>query len=232
MNNWLGNPDRGSAWTVSVGKRSRRMTIGSSQTTSAPEVTWLSGIIRPATGLQICKLLIAADVVALGQRRAGDDRQQPRLLREDARAAHARLAVEADDAPFKAGFQCLGHFDARDAVAAGLQLEQVGANHLLALAPVAADAHRAAVVFEDSHRLVGELRAAVAGSGPRNRAWMRPPCARAQEKLLGDGVGVGVLLVQMLLDRRRSTRRSSASHRHRPGTARRPGSPVPASRRA
>ena len=50
-------PVRGSAWTVRVGKRLRRMMIGSSHTTSAPEVTCLMGIIRPATGLQICRLL-------------------------------------------------------------------------------------------------------------------------------------------------------------------------------
>ena len=59
LNSWLGKPDRGSAWTVSVGKRSRRITTGSSHSTSAPDTTWLSGIIRPATGLQICMLLIA-----------------------------------------------------------------------------------------------------------------------------------------------------------------------------
>ena len=155
---------------MSVGKRSRRITTGSSQTTSAPEVTWLSGIIRPATGLQICRLLIVLHVVALGQRRAGDDRQQPRLLGIDAGAGAARLAVEADDAAFEAAFQGLGHLDARDAVAAGLEFEQVGTNHFLALAPIAAHAHGPAVVFENLHRLIGEFAQVRPDRGRWNRA--------------------------------------------------------------
>ena len=87
-----------------VGKRLRRITTGSSQSTSAPETTWLKGIIRPATGLQICMLWIAPTSLRSASGRTGDDRQQPCLLREDSRARAARLAVEADHASFKAGF--------------------------------------------------------------------------------------------------------------------------------
>ena len=140
LNSWLGRPVRGSAWTVSVGKRSRRMTTGSSQTTSVPEVTWLSGIIRPATGLQICRLLImptSSRSASGGRATIGSSRVSCGNM---PRAGAARLAVETDDAAFEAGLQRLRHFDARDAVAAGLQLEQVGPDHLLALAPIAADA--------------------------------------------------------------------------------------------
>ena len=40
---------------------------------------------------------------------------------------------------------------------AGLELEQVGADRLHPLAPVAAHAHRLAVVLEDFHRLIAEF---------------------------------------------------------------------------
>ena len=165
-----------------------------------------------------------ADVFALGQRRTGDDRQQPRLLREDAGAGAARLAVEADHASFEAGLQRLGHLDARDAVAPGLEFEQVGADHLHPLAPVAADAHRAAIVLENVHRLIAELAQfrRIGAAEPRLDA---PAVARAQEELLGDGVGVRVLLVQMFLNVGNQPVDLSRSHRHRRGTARRPGSP-------
>ena len=44
-----------------------------------------------------------AGVLALGARRAGNDWEQPRLLRIDAGAAATRLAKETDDAAFEAG---------------------------------------------------------------------------------------------------------------------------------
>jgi hypothetical protein len=157
------------------------------------------GIIRPATGLQICKLLITETSLALGQGRAGDDRQQPRLLRIDSRAGAARLAVEADHAPFKAALQSLSHLRARDAVAACLELEQVGADDFFTLTPVAAHEHRPAVVYENALRLVGEC-AQLCGIGASKPRLNAPARARAQEKLFGDGVGVRVLLVQMSLD--------------------------------
>ncbi len=140
-----------------------------------------------------------ADVVALGQGRTSDDRQQPRLLRVDSRAGAARLAVEADHASFKAAFQGLGHLDARDAVAACLEFEQVGADDLFRLAPVAAHGHSPAIVFEDFLRPIGEL-AQFRGIGTSEPRLDAPALARAQEELLRNGVGVRVLLVQIPLD--------------------------------
>ena len=145
--------------------------------------------------------MIDADVFALGERRAGDDRQQARFLRIDSAAAAARLAEEADDAAFEAGCEGGGHIDALDAVAAGLQLEQVGANHLLALAPVAADRERAAIIFEDRLGLVGE-RAEDGRIGTAEAGLDAAAGAGAEEEFFGDRVGVGILLVEMLLDRR------------------------------
>ncbi len=113
--------------------------------------------------------------------------------------ALSRLAVEADHASFKAAFQGLGHLNARDAVAACLEFEQVGADDLFTLAPVAAHAHSPAVVFENSLRLVGEF-AQFRGIGASEPRLDAPALAWAQQKLLGDGVGVRVLLVQMSLD--------------------------------
>jgi hypothetical protein len=107
----------------------------------------LKGIIRPATGLQICKLWIALTSLRSskgGRATIGSSRVSCGKVPVP---APARLAVEADHPSFEAGFQSAGHLDALDAVAACLEFEQVGADDLNALAPVAAYAHRSAVVF-------------------------------------------------------------------------------------
>src|SRR5262249_50988653 len=114
------------------------------------------------------------NVVALGLGRAGDDGQQPRLLREGARAGAARLAVEADHAALKARFQGSGNLDARDAVAARLELGSVGAAGLDALAPVVAHAHRPAIFLEHFPGAVAQL-AQLRGVGAAEARLDAPP---------------------------------------------------------
>ena len=89
------------------------------------------------------------DVVALGQGRTNNDRQQPRLLRKNSRAGAAWLSVESDRAAFKAALQGLGHFDAGNAVAACLEFEQIGADDHFLLSPIVAYADRAAIIFKN-----------------------------------------------------------------------------------
>src|SRR5215510_181906 len=139
------------------------------------------------------------DVLALAQGWAGDDRQEPRLLRIDSRAGAAWLTVEADHASFKATFQGLGHLNARDAIAACLEIEQVGADDFRTLAPVAAHERRPTIVLENLLHLVGEF-AQFLGIGTLEPHLNATARTRAQEEFLRKGVGVWVLLVQMSLD--------------------------------
>ena len=97
------------------------------------------------------------DVVALGERRTNDDRQQPRFLGVNTGARAARLAIEADDTSFKAALQSLRHLDAGNAVAASLEFQHVGTNYFDALAPVVAHADRPAIVFQNFNRLIAKL---------------------------------------------------------------------------
>ncbi len=82
------------------------------------------------------------NVVALGERRTNDDRQQPRFLGINTGAGAARLAVEADDASFKAALQSLRHLHSGNAVTACLEFQYIGTNCLDPLAPVVAHADR------------------------------------------------------------------------------------------
>src|SRR5262245_11842061 len=138
-------------------------------------------------------------VVALGQGRTSDDRQQPGLLREDSHAGGGWLAVEADHAPFKTAFQGPGHLDARDAGSAGLEFEQVGADDLDPLTPIAAHALCPAVLLEHFPCLVAQF-VQFRRIGTAEARLDPPALPRAKEELLGDGVGVGVLPVQVFLN--------------------------------
>ena len=155
--------------------------------------------MRAATGLQICKLLNTETSSRSPRGGRATIGRKPRLLRIDACADAARLAVEADHTSFKATFQGLGHLNARDAIAACLEFEQVGADDFRTLAPVAAHEHRPAVVLENALRLIGEY-AQFLGIGTLEPQLNASARARAQEELLSKGVGVRVLLVQMSLD--------------------------------
>ena len=156
-----------------------------------PDVTWLSGIMRPATGLQICRLLI----VSTSSRSASGGRATIGSRRVSCGKIPAPLPPgsrkKPTTRPSKPVSSACGDLDARDAVAAGLQLEQVGPNHLLALAPVVADADRAAVVFEDPSRAWSASVRSTAGSGPLKRAWMRPPAPGPSRNFLATELAFG-----------------------------------------
>src|SRR5262249_33094129 len=88
-----------------------------------------------------------SDVLALALRWTGNDGQEARFLSEDASRGVARLAVEADGAPLKAGLQGLCHLHACDAIASCLKFEHVRANYFHPLPPVSTHTYRPAVVF-------------------------------------------------------------------------------------
>src|SRR5262249_15684168 len=83
--------------------------------------------------------------------------------------------------------------------APGLKVEQVGANHFHRFAPVVAHAHGTSVVFKDCSRLMAQFTQ-LRGIRALEPYLDAPARIGAQEELLGDGVGIGVLLVQMFLD--------------------------------
>ena len=140
------------------------------------------------------------DIAALGEGRTGNDRQQPRFLRINARAAVSRLAIKANVPSVKSGLQRLGHFHPGDSVSQCGLLEQLGADHFFTLPPVLAHAHGAAIIPDDLDRLVGE-RAQTVRIGAAEPRLDAPALSRTQEKLLGNGVGVRVILVKILLNR-------------------------------
>src|SRR5262249_968371 len=69
-------------------------------------------------------------ILALLQRRTRDDRQQPRLLREETGACAARLTIKTRHATLQTAFDRLRNIDARDAIAGLLEVEYLGANDL------------------------------------------------------------------------------------------------------
>ncbi len=139
------------------------------------------------------------DTAPLALGRARDDRQQPRLLREDACRAAARLAKESDDATFEAGLQRLCYFDPGESVAARLDLAQVGLDHLFRLAPVVANPDCPAVRDDDPLRLIREL-AQDCGVWAAEARLDAASLAGPEEELLRYGVGIGIPGVEVVLD--------------------------------
>src|SRR5262249_39746508 len=140
-----------------------------------------------------------SDVLALAFRWTGNDRQEARFLREDARRGATRLAVEADGAPFKGGLQRLRHPHARDAFTSCLKFESVRANPLPPLPPVATHTHRPAVIFKNFLCLVTQRSQYGRVRALKSRL-NAPAFSGTQEQLFGYCIGVRVLLVQMFLD--------------------------------
>ena len=140
------------------------------------------------------------DVTPLGERWTCNDRQQPRLLRKNATAAVSRFPIKADSASFKTEFQRPGHFHPGDSVAQRGLFEELGADDFFPLPPVLPHAHRAAIVADHLDGLVGEP-AQLGRIGTTESRLDASALSRAEEKSLGDGVGVRVISVQIFLHR-------------------------------
>src|SRR5262249_14901101 len=106
---------------------------------------------------------------------------------------------KANDAAFKACLQGLCHLNASNAVAVCLQFEYVGTDHFFTLEPVVSHAYCPTLVVKNMFCLIGKLAQLrrISATEPRLNA---PAAPRAQQKLLGNSVGVRIFLVQMFLD--------------------------------
>src|SRR5215831_19048988 len=140
-----------------------------------------------------------SDILAFLERRTRDDRKQPGLLREETGACASRLTVKAGHTTFQAGFQGLRNVDTRDAIAGLLEVEYLGANDFLALAPIAAYTDCPTVRFEDSFCLAGEF-AQFFVIGAAESHLYPSAAAGSQKKLFRNRVGVGILPVQAALN--------------------------------
>ena len=84
---------------------------------------------------------------------------------------------------------------ARDAIAAGLLFQKARTNGFDTLAPVSADADGIAIGFENFLRLVGKF-AEFSGVWTTEPGLNSATLTGAEQKLFGDGVGVGVVIVE------------------------------------
>ena len=140
-----------------------------------------------------------AHVVALVQRRSGNDRQQPRFLRENPGPRVAGFAVESHGASFKTPLQSTGHLDPGDTIAAGLVFQQFGTDDLHAVAPIAAHANGSAIVLQDLHGLIPKLTQH-RGIGSAQTHLNASAGAGSEKEFFGDGVGVGITFVELFLN--------------------------------
>lgn len=139
-------------------------------------------------------------IVAFPRGRTDDDGQEACFLGIDAGLGAAGLAVEADGPTLETRFDGPRDFDAGHAVAAGLLFEHDRPNHFLFLAPVMANTDGAAVVVDDRFDLLAES-ADHGRVGPLDAHLDAAASARAEQEFFRDGVGVGMLLVELFLDR-------------------------------
>src|SRR5215471_12291838 len=128
--------------------RSRRMISGSSHLISTPETTWLKGIILPATGLHICRLLISSTL--LRSARGG----RAMIGSSLASCGNTPAAVppgcrkNPTTRPLEAASQRLGNVGASETVAPGLDFEHLWPKHHFRLMPVCTYSQRLAVFIK------------------------------------------------------------------------------------